>query len=73
MTGADDVVALDNAPPAELISAEHARSRTGGGVTRTGGLFVTSDQDPMAELLRVRRLAVRIAHEHGTTRTGLAT
>jgi fructoselysine-6-P-deglycase FrlB-like protein len=34
-------------------------------VAGAGGLFVTSDRDPMAELVRVQRLAVAIAHTHG--------
>jgi fructoselysine-6-P-deglycase FrlB-like protein len=34
-------------------------------VRRAGGLFVASELDPMAELVRVQRLAVAIAHAHG--------
>jgi fructoselysine-6-P-deglycase FrlB-like protein len=34
-------------------------------VTRAGGTVVSSDRDPMAELVRVQRLAVAIAHARG--------
>lgn len=34
-------------------------------VARTGGLFVTSDLDPLADLIRVQRLAVTLAEHRG--------
>jgi len=55
VTTTNRLVWMFGPPPADL--AEDIR--------RTGGLFEDSDLDPIADLVRVQRLAVRLAHARG--------